>query len=178
MRMPIPSNCGGVRRNETVSTGYGLAPTPARAGAGFSTTEQGQRHSTMAITRLPALLGTGIAAALSVQSVAAVQDEDFGFDTTEDLYQVCSVEADAAEHIPAAFACRGFIEGTVQYHDAVTERKNLKRLICYPSSATVKDGRWAFVAWAKKHANDKKLMQELPVVGLVRALAEKYPCKK
>jgi len=38
-------------------------------------------------------------------------------------------------------------------------------------------GRAAFVAWAQKHLADKKLMNEMPVVGLVRALAERYPCK-
>jgi hypothetical protein len=54
----------------------------------------------------------------------------------------------------------------------------MKRLICYPKGATIADGRAAFVSWAQKHAQDKKLMDEIPVIGLVRALAEKYPCKK
>jgi hypothetical protein len=132
----------------------------------------------MATNKVHALLGSAIVVALSVQSAAAVQDEDLNFDTTEDLFQVCSVEPGAAENVPATFACRAFIESAVQYHDEVTGRKNLKRLICYPSSATIEDGRVAFVVWAKKNANDTKLMQEVPVVGLVRALAEKYPCKK
>lgn len=131
------------------------------------------------MSKKPLIKLAGIAAttaALCSQSAVAVQDEDINFDTTEDLYQVCSVAPDAAEYAAASFACRGFIEGAVQYHDAVANRKNLKRLICYPTGATVGDGRQAFVAWAQKHANDKKLMNELPVVGLVRALAEKYPC--
>jgi hypothetical protein len=122
-------------------------------------------------------LGAAVGAAFYAQSAVAVQDEDVNFDTTEDLYQVCSVDPDATEYVAASFACRGFIEAAVQYHDAVAARKKLKRLICYPKGATVGDGRTAFVAWAKKHANDKKLMGEMPVVGLVRALAEKYPCK-
>jgi hypothetical protein len=121
--------------------------------------------------------GMAMAAAMFAQSAAAVQDEDIDFDTTEDLYQVCSVEDSDPAYVPAAFACRGFIEGAVQYHDAVTKRENLKRLICYPKSATVADGRMAFVAWAKKHLNDEKRMEEMPVIGLVRALAAKYPCK-
>lgn len=123
------------------------------------------------------MLGAAVAAALYAQSATAVQDEDVDFDTTEDLYQVCSVEPDAPEYVAAAFACRGFIEGAVQYHDAVTDRKKLKRLICYPKTATVGDGTVAFVAWASKNAKDKKLMDEMPVIGLVRALADKYPCK-
>ena len=126
---------------------------------------------------LAATLAAAMAASLGSQPAIAVQDEDINFDTTEDLYQVCSVEPGAAEYVPASFACRGFIHGAVQYHDAVTDRKKLKRLICYPKTATTADGREAFVAWAKKHMDDETLMNETPVVGLVRALAEKYPCK-
>ena len=99
----------------------------------------------------PSIIGAAIVAVLANQSAIAVQNEDVDFDTTEDLYQVCSVESGAPEYVPASFACRGFIEGAVQYHDAVTDRSKLKRLICYPKSATVADGRAAFVAWARKH---------------------------
>jgi hypothetical protein len=123
------------------------------------------------------MMGAALAAVLGSQSAIAVQNEDVDFRTTEDLYQVCSVAPEAPEYIAASFACRGFIEAAVQYHDEVSDRKNLKRLICYPKTATVGDGRSAFVAWAKKHSGDEKLMNEVPVVGLVRALAEKYPCK-
>lgn len=125
----------------------------------------------------PALIGATILVGAYVQSANAVQDEDIDFDTTEDLYQVCSVAPGSAEHVPASFACRAFIEAAVQYHDQVTDRKNLKRLICYPKSATVADGRGAFVAWVEKNKNNETLMGEVPVVGLVRSLADKYPCK-
>ena len=126
---------------------------------------------------LRSMMGAAVAAVIGSQSAMAVQNEDVNFKTTEDLYQVCSVEPAAPEYIAASFACRGFIEAAVQYHDEVTDRKKLKRLICYPKGATVADGRSAFVAWAKKQLRNKKLMNEVPVVGLVRALAAKYPCK-
>lgn len=128
------------------------------------------------LSLIPSMTAVALAAIVGSQSAVAVQDEDLNFDTTEDLYQVCSVQPGAAESVAASFACRGFIEGAVQYHDAVSDRKNLKRLICYPSTATVADGRAAFVAWAKRNAGNASLMDEMPVVGLVRALAEKYPC--
>lgn len=127
-------------------------------------------------TFLKGFAAAALAAGLS-QAAFAVQDEDLDFDTTEDLYQTCSVEEGAAEYIPAIFACRGFIEATVQYHDEVTDRKNLKRLICYPKTATIADARAIFIAWAEKNAGNQKLMNETPVVGLVRALAARYPCK-
>jgi hypothetical protein len=108
--------------------------------------------------------------------VGAVEDEDLNFDTTEDLYAVCSTTSDQPESVATSFACRGFIEATVQYHDAVSDRKTMKRLVCYPEATTVGDGRRAFLAWAEANKDDAKLMGEMPVVGLVRALAETYPC--
>jgi hypothetical protein len=114
---------------------------------------------------------------LLAPSLHAIEDADLRFDNTEDLYQVCSVEAGQPEYAAASFACRGFIEGAVQYHDAVTDRRKLKRLICYPAGTSVQDGRAAFVAWARTRLDDAKLMGELPVIGLVRALAAAYPCK-
>lgn len=121
---------------------------------------------------LAALAGLG----LSVQA-APVADEDFNFNTTSDLYQVCSTPSDAAESLVASFSCRAFIEATVQYHDAVSDRQQLKRLICYPKTATIADGRRAFLAWAEANRADQTLMNEQPVVGLVRALAAEYPCR-
>jgi hypothetical protein len=125
---------------------------------------------------LPWTIAAALAAVLGSHSAIAVQDEDLDLDTTEDLYQVCSVQPGAAEYVAASFACRGFIEGAVQYHDAVSDRKHLKRLICYPKMATVADGRAAFVAWAQRNLGNRKAMEEVPVIGLVRALAVKYPC--
>jgi hypothetical protein len=60
----------------------------------------------------------------------------------------------------------------------VSDNENLKRLICYGPDATIEDGRKAFVEWVDGHKTDKKSMEELPVIGLVRALADKYPCSE
>jgi hypothetical protein len=125
----------------------------------------------------PAALGAAALVGTLTQPAAAVEDDDLRFDTTDDLYGVCAVTASDEEYLVTNQACRAFIEGAVQYHDAVTVKKHLPRLICYPKSATIGDGKDAFVAWARKNAGDRKLMAEVPVVGLVRALSEKYPCK-
>jgi len=128
--------------------------------------------------RAAALTALAASAALSLSVHAAkVADEDFGFETTEDLYTVCSTPMEAPEYASARFACRAFIEATVQYHDAVSDKKNLKRLVCYPKTATIGDGRRAFLSWAESNAGNKRLMEELPVIGLVRALASAYPCR-
>ncbi len=124
----------------------------------------------------PAIAAGALTLALTGPALA-VQDEDLAFDTTEDLYQVCSTPASAAEYIATSFACRGFIEATVQYHDAISDRKHMKRLVCYGKDATIADGRAAFLSWAEANKGNAKLMNEPPVVGLVRALADTYPCK-
>jgi Rap1a immunity proteins len=72
--------------------------------------------------------------------------------------------------------CQGFLLGVVSYHDAVTERHNLARLICYPPTATRDDGIEAFVQWASAHQQDQKFMSDPAVVGAVRGLAAKWPC--
>ena len=125
----------------------------------------------------PALIGAALALAVA-QPAAAVDDANFRFDSTMDLFSVCSTPESASEYAVAYQACRAFIEASIQYHDEISNRKNLKRLICYPSTATIEDGQQAFVAWAKGQAGNQKLMAEQPVVGVVRSLAAKYPCKK
>jgi hypothetical protein len=55
------------------------------------------------------MIAASLVAVLVSHSAASVQDEDVSFDTTENLYQVCSVQPGAAEYFAASFACRGFI---------------------------------------------------------------------
>lgn len=122
-----------------------------------------------------------VAAAVSLLpalALANVDEADFSLDTTRALLELCSAPADHPDYAPAIYSCRSFLEATVQYHDAVSDGKTLKRLICYPASATLEDARLAFVAWAKSKARDARLMAETPVVGVVRALEDKYPCKR
>ena len=114
----------------------------------------------------------------SVLPAVALEEKDFDFHTTKNLYNLCSVSADHGDYATATYACRGFIEGAIQYHDGVTHPEHLKRLICYPAGTTLAEGETAFVQWAKTNENDAALMNELPVKGLVRALSEKYPCSK
>lgn len=118
-----------------------------------------------------------VAGSILVSGTALATDpEDFRFDTTEDLYEVCSTPADAPEHLPAALACRAFIEATVQYHDQVVGREDMKRLVCYDETVTVEESRQAFVDWGDKQLRGRKLKQEQPVVGVMRALSQAYPC--
>ena len=124
-----------------------------------------------------AILGLLLTAATPLTTFA-VEEMDFHLKTTRDLYDLCSVKADNPNYLPAHWACKGFIEGAVQYHDGVSDTKNLNRLICYPPTATISDGKAAFIAWGTKNLNNTEYMGEIPVVGLVRALSAEYPCSK
>ena len=107
----------------------------------------------------------------------AVEESDLAFETTDDLIQVCATPVADPAYVPAQTACTAFIEATLQYHDAVSDRRHLKRLTCYPAGTSIGDGRMALLRWADRHAGDAAKMSDLPVIGLVRALAEGYPCK-
>lgn len=128
-------------------------------------------------SRYAIMAGALLAGSALSMSALALDESDFTFDTTKNLVQVCSAEGEGEGVIEAQLACRAFVEAAVQYHDAVSDRKKMKRLICYPGTTTIADATGVFVAWGKKNAGDAKLMGELPVVGLTRALAETYPCK-
>jgi len=125
-----------------------------------------------------AIAVAALATALAMPGISLALDEtDFSYRSTEDLYQICSAEGDSEGAVQAQLACRAYIAATVQYHDEVSKRGKMKRLICYPKGSTLADGRRAFLAWAAKNAGDAERMDEIPVVGLVRALAAAYPCK-
>jgi len=127
--------------------------------------------------RMAALLSI---AALSLWPtfVQAADETIFTLKTTEDLYRVCTTPADDPLRGAAINFCQGFILGAVSYHDAVTDRHNLKRLICYPPGATRDDGIQAFIEWAASHQADNKFMDDPPIYGAVRGLAHKWPCKE
>lgn len=130
-----------------------------------------------AFSRFPAALALVATVSLPM-SALALEASSFNFDTTGDLHELCAVEGTGEGVVESLLACRAFLEATVQYHDAVSDRKKMKRLICYPGSATVEDARAAFLTWAEENKGDAKRMGELPVVGVVRALAKAYPCKR
>jgi len=127
--------------------------------------------------RLPHVLSLA-ALALWPGLVQATDVTHFQLKQTEDLYRVCSTTPDDPLYREAINFCEGFLIGAVSYHDAVIDRENLRRLICYPANVTRDDGLRAFNEWAASHVSDKKFMSDPPVYGAVRGLASKWPCKQ
>ncbi|HWI27566.1 MAG TPA: Rap1a/Tai family immunity protein [Stellaceae bacterium] len=119
------------------------------------------------------------AGALSLWPVLAwaATPERLTLKTTEDLYRVCSSRPDDPLHVQEINLCQGFLLGVVSYHDAISDRRHLPRLICYPPTATRDEGIEAFVDWAANHQQDQKFMADPAVVGAVRGLAAKWPCE-
>ncbi|MGE5837662.1 MAG: Rap1a/Tai family immunity protein [Acidobacteriota bacterium] len=126
--------------------------------------------------RLAPLLGMAVIG-LWPGFARAVDTGNFTLKTTEDLYRVCSATPDDPLRREAVNFCAGFLLGAVSYHDAITDRENLKRLICYPPTAPRDQGIQAFIDWAATHQGDQKFMNDPAVVGAVRGLAAKWPCK-
>jgi hypothetical protein len=112
-----------------------------------------------------------------VTAAQAADTASLSLRTTEDLYRVCTVPPSDPAYTEAADLCEGFLIGAISYHDAVSDRRHLKRLVCYPASATRSQGVQVFIAWAASHQQDQKFMADPAVVGLVRGLASKWPCQ-
>lgn len=109
---------------------------------------------------------------------SAVEQRDFWISNTADLLKLCKTPQDDSMRPQAANYCMAYVDGAVDYHDAISDHKEMKRLICYPDTATLEEGVLVFVNWAQKNQGDEKLMAEPTVIGVVKALEAKWPCKQ
>ena len=110
-------------------------------------------------------------------SVALATDSaNFTLRTTQDLYTVCSTANSDPLRAQAINFCEGYLLGVVSYGDAIADNKHLRRLVCYPPTATRDEGIQAFIGWAASHQQDQDLMNAPPVLGALRGLASKWPC--
>ncbi|NCA91005.1 MAG: hypothetical protein EOM92_19555, partial [Gammaproteobacteria bacterium] len=82
--------------------------------------------------RYPLAIAALFASQALVPAQGALNEQSFNYDTAKDLIEVCSSDVESA-----AFGCRAFLEATVQYHDAVSDRKKMKPLICPPKGTTI-----------------------------------------
>ena len=111
----------------------------------------------------------GLATAAEKAQVLAPQN-------TQELLTLCAVEMDNPEYEKMVHYCIAFLDGVVDYHDAMAEHKDMKRVLCYPRKATLANGAIAFIEWARSKQGDMKLMNEAAVLGAVRGMEEKWPC--
>lgn len=107
---------------------------------------------------------------------SAIERRDFWIADTVDLLELCTTPTDDPLRSQAINYCMAYLDGAVDYHDAISDHKEMERLICYPNTASLEEGVLVFIAWAQANQGDKKLMDEPTVIGVVRALEAKWPC--
>ncbi len=132
--------------------------------------------------RIDRLLAGALALAMSAalwsgSAAAAVEERSFWLTNTADLLDLCTTPQDDPQYAEAINYCMAYMDGAVDYHDAITDHEELKRLICYPETATLEQGVLVFIAWAEANRGDEKKMNEPTIIGVVRALADKWPCE-
>lgn len=108
---------------------------------------------------------------------AAVEESHFELKSTQDLLVLCGATDVDPNFVAAIYMCRGFLEGTHQYHDAVAAAEGKKRLVCAPDGTTVEEARQVFVVWGGNNSGNAQLMADAPVVGFVRSVVERFPCE-
>jgi hypothetical protein len=113
------------------------------------------------------------ALAASTQTLAgALQDHQVT--TTEDLIELCSVSADDPLYNAAMGFCLGYIDAALDYHSALTAGPKHAAITCPDSTVSREEVVVVVVEWSKRDA--QHLKGELPVTGVMRAVAEKWPC--
>jgi hypothetical protein len=74
------------------------------------------RPATVRVSRLASRLGASLAVCLIAgNAIADVDEADFSLQTTQSLYNLCAVSSDDENFAPAIYACRSFLEATVQH---------------------------------------------------------------
>ena len=109
----------------------------------------------------------------STQSVAAAaQQRHVG--STGDLIELCSVSAADPLYNAAMGFCLGYIDAAMDYHAALTAGPKYDPIACPETTVTREEVVVVLMDWSKR--NTQHLKSEAPVVGLMRASAEKWPC--
>jgi hypothetical protein len=115
-----------------------------------------------------------VLAAASQASAAVSQSRHV--ETTADLIGLCNVRADDPLYDAAMGFCLGYIDAAIDYHAALTAGPKYEPIACPATAVTREEVVVVLLDWSKRNA--KYLDNETPVVGVMRASAEKWPCSK
>lgn len=122
-----------------------------------------------------ALLSAGLAATCPAWATPVTEDA-FTVRSTGDLVTLCGSDKTDPMYTAAQNFCHGFAVGSYTALLEVQQAtRSKKKLFCAPATPPNRnDAIAAFVVWAGGH-ND--LMALPPLDGVVRFLAQQYPCK-
>ena len=126
------------------------------------------------MTRMLAALAVS-ATLLASAGEAAVTEDNFLMRTTGDLAALCSAESSDPLMTPALNFCHGFGVGVYQVLREETAASPSTQLFCVPVPAPSRNSVVAdFVRWSRANPGQ---MSQPPAEGLVRFLAQQYPCR-
>ena len=122
----------------------------------------------------PKLLALAFAVSAFSANAGTFAVDDFVLDSTQDLVDVCSAPASDPLHDEARLFCLGFISAAIAYHDEMAKAPDLGPVACAKADVTRDDIIDMFLAWSVKNP---QYMNAPPIESLLRAAAEKWPCK-
>jgi len=97
-------------------------------------------------------------------------------ETTADLIELCRVSAEDPLYDAAMGFCLGYIDAAIDYHAALTAGPKYDPIACPETAVTREEVVVVLMDWSKR--NTQHLNNETPVVGVMRASAEKWPCSE
>lgn len=99
---------------------------------------------------------------------------DYQVGTAQDLLDICTLDSSQTDYNEARSFCYGYLEGGRAYHDGLVALEDYAAIVCPPRNATRRDAAGIFVAFATAHPEH---MGKPAMQIVVRALAEKWPCR-
>ena len=116
---------------------------------------------------------TAVVASMQTQ---AITPDNYDVSTTGDLIALCSVSVDDPLYNAAMGFCLGYIDAAMDYHEALTAGGKYDAVACPDTKVAREEVVGVFVDWSNHNA--QYLEVETPVLGVMRAAAEKWPCPK
>lgn len=95
--------------------------------------------------------------------------------TTRDLIELCAVSPDDPVYPAAMGFCLGYVDAAMDYHAALTAGPKYDPIACPKGTTTREEVVVVFQEWFK---SNEHLEDEVPVQGVMRAVAEEWPCSE
>ena len=117
-----------------------------------------------------------LAALATASQALAATSHTRHVETTADLVALCSVSVGDPLYDAAMGFCLGYIDAAIDYHAALTAGPKYDPIACPENTVTREEVVVVLMEWSNR--NTQHLNNETPVVGVMRASAEKWPCSK
>ncbi len=125
--------------------------------------------------RAGAVAAVLIALATTTHAEQNTDVDDFRAETVQGLYDICMLDPNHPLADRAIGFCLGYVAGTAHYHRAISAGPDIEPVVCAAGEISRLELAKVFVLWAEKNP---QYAEALPVEGVVRAAAEKWPCEE